>query len=331
MLYSIAALTSAFAGPSVHMSAVSRAAAPTMAVGLLYSTTTGNTETVAGYIAAKTGIDAVDIADMDGESVAAFDGLIIGAPTWHTGADTERSGTAWDEFIYGDLESIDLSGKKVAVFGCGDGGGYADMLYSIMTLQLALASALTVAPMRSAGVVARHGAPNMAVGLIYSTTTGNTETVAGYIAAKTGLDMVDIADLDGESVAAFDGLIIGAPTWHTGADTERSGTAWDDFIYGDLETIDLSGKKVAVFGCGDGGGYADNFCDAMDELASCFSARGATLIGSVSTDSYEFEESKSVSDGKFVGLATDEDNQSDMSEDRVNAWVDQIKSEGMPL
>ena len=58
--------------------------------------------------------------------------------------------------------------------------------------------------------------------------TGNTETVAGYIAAKTGLEMVDIGDLDGAGVAAFDGLIIGAPTWHTGADTERSGTAWDE-------------------------------------------------------------------------------------------------------
>merc|ERR1719271_1128832 len=186
------------------------------------------------------------------------------------------------------------------------------------------------APMRSS-VVARASTPQMAVGLIYSTTTGNTETFAGYISAATGLDAVDIGDLDGEGVAAFDGLIIGAPTWHTGADTERSGTAWDEFIYGDLESIDLAGKKVAVFGCGDGGGYADNFCDAMDELASTFKARGAELVGSVSTDGYEFEESKSVADGKFVGLATDEDNQPDESEARVNAWVDQIKGEGMPL
>ena len=60
--------------------------------------------------------------------------------------------------------------------------------------------------------------------------TGNTETVAGYIAAKTGLEMVDIGDLDGAGVAAFDGLIIGAPTWNTGADEERSGTAWDEFL-----------------------------------------------------------------------------------------------------
>ena len=90
-----------------------------------------------------------------------------------------------------------------------------------------------------------------AVGLIYSTTTGNTEIVAGYIEEATGLEMVDIGDLSGGDVADYDGLIIGAPTWHTGADTERSGTAWDEFIYGDLTNIDLAGKKVAIFGLGD--------------------------------------------------------------------------------
>merc|ERR1719426_530630 len=145
---------------------------------------------------------------------------------------------------------------------------------------LVACSALSVAPMRSAAV-ARAEAPRMAVGLIYSTTTGNTETVAGYITAKTGLEAVDIGDLDGAGVAAFDGLIIGAPTWHTGAD-------WDDFIYGDLTSTDLKGKKVAIFGLGDSSGYSDNFCDAMDELATCFKAQGAEIIGAVGTDGYEY-------------------------------------------
>jgi len=202
------------------------------------------------------------------------------------------------------------------------------MLSAAVSL-LAGAEALTVgvAPM----VNARAAAPQMATGLVYSTTTGNTEVVAGYIAEKTGLEAVDIADLSGDDVAAFDGIIVGAPTWHTGADSERSGTAWDEFIYGDLTSLDLAGKKVAIFGLGDSSGYGDNFCDAMDELKSCFEGQGATVVGAVSTDGYEFEESKSVAGGKFVGLACDEDNQPEMSEDRVAAWIDQIKGEGMPL
>jgi len=181
----------------------------------------------------------------------------------------------------------------------------------------------------SRATVPARASATMGVGIIYSTTTGNTETVAGYLSAEIGVDAVDIADA--EDLASFDGLIIGAPTWHTGADSERSGTAWDDYLYGDLTSADLKGKKVAIFGLGDQAGYGDNFCDAMDELKSCFEKQGAEVIGAWSADGYDHTESKSESGGTFVGLACDEDNQPDQSEERVKAWVAQLKSEGMPL
>merc|ERR1719145_439284 len=152
--------------------------------------------------------------------------------------------------------------------------------------------------------------PRMTAGLFYSTTTGNTETAAGYIADATGLEAVDIGDASADDIAACDSLIIGAPTWHTGADEERSGTAWDEFLYGDLTSIDLTGKKVAIFGMGDQSGYADNYCDAMDELATCFEKQGATIVGMVSTDGYDHEDSKP-----------------DLSEERAKNWVAQIKGE----
>ena len=78
-------------------------------------------------------------------------------------------------------------------------------------------------------------------------------------------------------------------------------------------------------------GYGDNFCDAMDELKSCFEKQGAEVIGAWSADGYDHTESKSEAGGTFVGLACDEDNQPDLSEERVAAWIDQIKGEGMPL
>jgi len=205
------------------------------------------------------------------------------------------------------------------------------MIMTVVKMLTFLASteALMIAPMgrqatRSAGV-------DMKVGLVYSTTTGNTETVAGYIEAEIGATMVDIADMDQDTLMGFDGLICGAPTWHTGADTERSGTAWDEFLYGDLTSMDLKGKKIAVFGLGDQAGYGDNFCDAMDELTSCFKAQGAEIVGAWSTEGYDHDESKSVDGGKFVGLPCDEDNQPDMSEERVKAWVAQLRGEGMPF
>ncbi|NMG60515.1 flavodoxin FldA, partial [Geitlerinema sp. P-1104] len=53
---------------------------------------------------------------------------------------------------------------------------------------------------------------------------------------------------------------------------------------------------------------------------------GGATVGYWPTDGYEFEESKAVRDGKFVGLALDEDNQSEMTEERVQAWTSQLKS-----
>jgi flavodoxin I len=179
--------------------------------------------------------------------------------------------------------------------------------------------------------VSRAGSPEMKAALYYSTTTGNTETAAGYLAAATGLTATDIGDVDVETIKECDSLIVGAPTWNTGADEERSGTAWDEFLYGDLTSLDLKGKKVAVFGMGDQAGYADNFCDAMDELATCFEKQGATIVGAWPTAGYEHEDSKSVRGDNFVGCPFDEDNQPDESEERAKKWVEQIKGEGITL
>merc|ERR1712146_311005 len=169
-----------------------------------------------------------------------------------------------------------------------------------------------------------------AVGLLYATQTGNTETVAGYVAKAAGLEAADIGDYAAEDLTEFDGLIVGCPTWNTDADEYRSGTAWDDII-DDIKGVDLSGKSVAVFGCGDSQGYGDNFCDGIEELHETFAAAGAKMVGYVDAGGYQHEESKSVKGDKFLGLPCDQDNEDDQTEDRVGAWIEQIKREGMPL
>merc|ERR1711948_216028 len=139
------------------------------------------------------------------------------------------------------------------------------------------------------------------------------------IAEATGLEAADIGDYAAEDLTEFDGLIVGCPTWNTDADEYRSGTAWDDVI-DDIKGTDLSGKTVAVFGVGDQEGYGETF-----------KAAGAKMVGYVDAGSYNHTASKSVRDGKFLGCPFDEDNQSDLSEDRAKEWVAQLKSEGMPL
>jgi len=169
-----------------------------------------------------------------------------------------------------------------------------------------------------------------AVGLFFATQTGNTETVATTIAEKAGVDPVDAGEIDVSELAGYDGLIVGCPTWNTGADEFRSGTSWDDLL-DDIKGTDLAGKPVAVFGCGDSQGYGDNFCDGIEELHETFAAAGAKMVGYVDAKDYQHEESKSTRGDKFLGLPLDQDNEDDKTDDRVTSWITQIKGEGMPL
>lgn len=50
--------------------------------------------------------------------------MIVGASTWFDG----ELPTYWDELVP-ELESLDLKGKKVAIFGLGDQKNYPDNLW----------------------------------------------------------------------------------------------------------------------------------------------------------------------------------------------------------
>lgn len=164
------------------------------------------------------------------------------------------------------------------------------------------------------------------IGLFFGTQTGNTETVAEQIQQEFGGDGVvtlhDVADVDPDDFSNYDCIIIGCPTWNIG----ELQSDWEG-LYDELDAIDFSGKKVAYFGAGDQIGYADNFQDAMGILEEKISQLGGQTVGYWSIDGYDFSESKAVRNGKFVGLAIDEDNQSDLTEERVKTWVAQLKQE----
>ena len=84
--------------------------------------------------------------------------------------------------------------------------------------------------------------------------------------------------------------------------------------------IALTPKKIPDCGIGNSLGYTDNFMDALSILEEKISE-----VGYWSTNGYDFNESKAVRDDKFVGLAIDENNQSELTEKRVKDWVFQLK------
>jgi flavodoxin I len=164
------------------------------------------------------------------------------------------------------------------------------------------------------------------IGLFYGSTTGKTADAAEQIQASLGGDsVVDLHDISEKSVsdlAEYDCLIIGCPTWNIG-DVQDD---WDAVI-DDLDDVDFSGKTVAYFGTGDQIGYADNFQDAMGILEEKISGLGGKTVGYWSADGYEHTDSKAIRDGRFCGLALDDDNESDKTSERIHAWCAQIKSE----
>merc|ERR1712161_8760 len=111
---------------------------------------------------------------------------------------------------------------------------------------------------------------------------------------------------DDAAILEDDSMIMGAPTWHTGAEEQRSGTGMDDWLFENLVEMDLTGKKVAVFGCGDQASYSEYYCDAAGEVYDKLVAAGATVFGATSTEGYDHEDSKAIRDGKYVGLMCDD-------------------------
>ena len=165
------------------------------------------------------------------------------------------------------------------------------------------------------------------IGLFFGSDEGNSERIAYRIQKRFGEDVVDvhdIADVTQLDFANYDKIILGIPTWDFG----QIQSDWEEF-WDDIGAVDFSGKVVAFFGLGDQFGYGDYFLDAMGMLHDVVIQTGPEIIGHWSTEGYEFDASKAEIPGaaKFVGLALDEDQQENLTAERLNRWCVQIHAE----
>lgn len=163
------------------------------------------------------------------------------------------------------------------------------------------------------------------VGIIYGSSTGTCETIANFIAQKLGVDSADVmnaGEITVEKVNPYEVLLLGTSTW-------GDGEVQDDWYDGlkVLKSADLKGKTIALFGCGDSESYCDTFCDGIGVLYEDLKDSGCTIVGKVPTDGYNFSSSISVVDGMFVGLPLDDINEDNKTEARVDAWLEEIKTD----
>ena len=164
------------------------------------------------------------------------------------------------------------------------------------------------------------------IGIFYGTSTGNTESVAQQLAQKLNVQSTDIFEAtrsNADKLKNYDVLFFGSSTQGVG-DLQDD---WESFV-SDVEKVGLSGKKVAIFGLGDSASFSGSYCGAMAYIAKATKNAGGTLIGNkVDTADYTFDESDAVIDGYFTGLALDEDNESEKTEERIDKWLADLSAE----
>jgi len=169
------------------------------------------------------------------------------------------------------------------------------------------------------------------IGLFYGTSTCYTEmagekirTAIHNLIGEGRVDVFNIADTPIIQTQFYDYLIFGIPTWDYGELQEDWEEIWDD-----LDTLNFSGKKIAIYGLGDQVGYPEWFLDAMGYLHSKLVHRGAIPCGYWPRAGYVFEASKALTPDEqyFVGLALDEETEFQLSEARIQQWCEQIVAE----
>jgi flavodoxin short chain len=116
--------------------------------------------------------------------------------------------------------------------------------------------------------------------IIYGSTTGNTESVADIIStdlskADYTIKKINVSDVGVDILnETFDLYLLGSSTW---GDDEIE--FQEDFVpfYENMNgELNLSGKKFAVFGCGDSS--YEYFCGAVDALEERLAKLGGSLV-----------------------------------------------------
>ena len=165
--------------------------------------------------------------------------------------------------------------------------------------------------------------------LLYSPEGGNANRVTIKLGEVIGNDKVDIipvrkvvkGELDEYKQIIFVGSTVGADHWTN----ETVADEWQEFFM-KMEEISFENKKLAIVGLGNSVLYPEHFADGMAHLYKKITEKKGKILGFVDAKDYTYTDSEAVNDeGLFCGLAIDEDNEEELTTERLEKWISKLK------
>ena len=162
------------------------------------------------------------------------------------------------------------------------------------------------------------------IGIFYATLTKTTVGIVDEIEFFLKKDDFKTFNVKNgvKEIENFENLILVTPTYQVG----EAHAAWMNNLK-KLEEIDFTGKVVGLVGLGNQFAFGVSFCGGIKYLYDIVIKKGGKVVGFTSTDGYHYEETSMVKDGKFIGLALDEENQPNLTPKRIGDWITEIKKE----
>ncbi|WP_281699262.1 flavodoxin [Cetobacterium somerae] len=160
------------------------------------------------------------------------------------------------------------------------------------------------------------------IGIFYGTTSGITAGIVDEIEFYLRGEEYEVFDVANgiDKMENIENLILVSPTYGVG-ELQKD---WEN-VYDKLKSLDFTNKVVGIVGVGNQFAFGESYVGAMRKLYDAVIAKGAKVVGFTSTEGYSYEETESIVDDKFIGLALDESNQDNETPDRIKAWIEEIK------
>lgn len=174
------------------------------------------------------------------------------------------------------------------------------------------------------------------IAIYFGSDYGTTENISNSIKDnlekldnKFNIDIYNINNVNVDDFNKYDVILLGTSTSYYG----ELQSDWEDFLP-KLKDINFKEKLVAFFGCGNQEDYPECFCDGIGILYDNLVKHheNIKLIGlwNKNEKEYKFTSSKALSkdnENKFLGLIIDDDNQPDLTDNRIETWCKQINEE----